>query len=105
MAHHIFQLESELQNIPEAAPEAWPSFIVSENSFAMCSSASGSPVVRAAGHSSGGRFSGCTATVIQRVFFRRESSLGLQFGYAKQKRGNVFEEMTRSLGNGIDNCS
>jgi hypothetical protein len=30
MAHHIFQLESELQNIPEAAPEASPSFSVSE---------------------------------------------------------------------------
>ena len=29
-AHHIFQLESELQNIPEAAPEASPSFSVSE---------------------------------------------------------------------------
>jgi hypothetical protein len=30
MAHHIFQLESELQNIPEAAPKASPSFSVSE---------------------------------------------------------------------------
>jgi hypothetical protein len=30
MAHHIFQLESELQNIPEAAPEASLSFRVSE---------------------------------------------------------------------------
>ena len=30
MAHHIFQLESELQNIPGAAPEASPSFSVSE---------------------------------------------------------------------------
>jgi hypothetical protein len=30
MAHHIFQLESELQNIPEAAPEASLSFCVSE---------------------------------------------------------------------------
>jgi hypothetical protein len=30
MAHHIFQLEGELQNIPEAAPEASPSFSVSE---------------------------------------------------------------------------
>jgi hypothetical protein len=30
MAHHIFQLESELQNIPEAAPGASPSFSVSE---------------------------------------------------------------------------
>ena len=30
MAHHIFQPESELQNIPEAAPEASPSFSVSE---------------------------------------------------------------------------
>jgi hypothetical protein len=30
MAHHIFQLESELQNIPEAAPEASRSFSVSE---------------------------------------------------------------------------
>jgi len=30
MAHHIFQLESELQNIPEAAPQASPSFSVSE---------------------------------------------------------------------------
>jgi len=29
MAHHIFQLESEVQNIPEAAPSA-PSFSVSE---------------------------------------------------------------------------
>jgi hypothetical protein len=29
MAHHIFQLESELQNIPEAAPSS-PSFSVSE---------------------------------------------------------------------------
>jgi hypothetical protein len=28
MAHHIFQLESELQNIPEAAPEASRSFSV-----------------------------------------------------------------------------
>jgi hypothetical protein len=26
MAHHISQLESELQNIPEAAPKASPSF-------------------------------------------------------------------------------
>ena len=30
MAHHIFQLESELQNIPEAAPETSRSFSVSE---------------------------------------------------------------------------
>src|SRR6202521_5871422 len=30
MAHHIFQLESELQNIPEAAPKPSPSFSVSE---------------------------------------------------------------------------
>jgi hypothetical protein len=30
MAHHIFQLEGELQNIPEAAHEASPSFSVSE---------------------------------------------------------------------------
>jgi DNA repair protein RadC len=30
MAHHIFRLKSELQNIPEAAPEAAPSFSVSE---------------------------------------------------------------------------
>jgi hypothetical protein len=30
MAHHIFQLESELQNIPEAAPQASPSFSVPE---------------------------------------------------------------------------
>jgi DNA repair protein RadC len=30
MAHHISQLESELQNIPEAAPKASPSFSVSE---------------------------------------------------------------------------
>jgi DNA repair protein RadC len=30
MAHHIFQSESELQNIPEAAPEASRSFSVSE---------------------------------------------------------------------------
>ena len=30
MAHHIFQPESELQNIPEAAPKASPSFSVSE---------------------------------------------------------------------------
>jgi hypothetical protein len=30
MAHHIFQLESELQNISEAAPKASPSFSVSE---------------------------------------------------------------------------
>jgi hypothetical protein len=30
MAQHIFQLESKLQNIPEAASEASPSFSVSE---------------------------------------------------------------------------
>src|SRR5271165_4106615 len=30
MAHHIFQLESDLQNIPEAAPKASRSFSVSE---------------------------------------------------------------------------
>jgi DNA repair protein RadC len=30
MLHHIFQLESEPQNIPEAAPKASPSFSVSE---------------------------------------------------------------------------
>ena len=30
MAHHIFQLESEFRNIPEAAPVASPSFSVSE---------------------------------------------------------------------------
>jgi len=30
MAHHISQLESELQNIPEAAHKASPSFSVSE---------------------------------------------------------------------------
>src|ERR1700693_754387 len=30
MAHHIFQLESELQNIPEAALKASPSFSVPE---------------------------------------------------------------------------
>jgi hypothetical protein len=33
MAHHIFQLESELQNIPEAAPEASRSFSVSGIAF------------------------------------------------------------------------
>ena len=30
MAHHIFRLENELQNISEAAPEPSPSFSVSE---------------------------------------------------------------------------
>ena len=30
MAHYIFQLETELQNIPEAAPKASRSFSVSE---------------------------------------------------------------------------
>src|ERR1700732_3633987 len=30
MAHHIFQSETKLQNIPEAAPKASPSFSVSE---------------------------------------------------------------------------
>jgi hypothetical protein len=35
MAHHIFQLESELQNIPEAASEASPSFSASKNSPGM----------------------------------------------------------------------
>jgi excinuclease UvrABC nuclease subunit len=30
MAHHIFQSETELQNIPEAAPKASRSFSVSE---------------------------------------------------------------------------
>ena len=30
MARHIFQSETELQNIPEAAPKASPSFSVSE---------------------------------------------------------------------------
>ena len=30
MAHHIFQLETDLQNIPEAAPKASPSFSLSE---------------------------------------------------------------------------
>src|SRR5258708_40054979 len=30
MAHHIFQLENDLQNIPEAAPKASRSFSVSE---------------------------------------------------------------------------
>jgi ferritin-like metal-binding protein YciE len=34
MSQHIFQLESELQNIPEAAPKASPSFSVSEK---LCS--------------------------------------------------------------------
>jgi hypothetical protein len=29
MAHHIFRLETELQNIPEAAPKASPNFSVS----------------------------------------------------------------------------
>jgi hypothetical protein len=32
VAHHIFQLENELQNIPEAAPKASPSFTVSKKS-------------------------------------------------------------------------
>jgi hypothetical protein len=30
MAHHIFQSETELQNVPEAAPKASRSFSVSE---------------------------------------------------------------------------
>jgi hypothetical protein len=30
MANHIFQIETELQNIPEAAPKASRSFSVSE---------------------------------------------------------------------------
>jgi hypothetical protein len=30
MAHHIFQSESELQNVPEAALKASPSFSISE---------------------------------------------------------------------------
>jgi len=37
MAHHIFQLESELLNIPEAAPKASPSFPISEK-LACCGS-------------------------------------------------------------------
>jgi DNA repair protein RadC len=39
MAHHISQLESELQNIPEAAPKASPSFSVSEKLVRYGSSA------------------------------------------------------------------
>ena len=39
MAHHIFQSESELQNIPEAAPEASRSFSVSEKLACYGSSA------------------------------------------------------------------
>jgi hypothetical protein len=39
MAHHIFQLESELQNIPEAASEASPRFSVSEKVACYGSSA------------------------------------------------------------------
>jgi hypothetical protein len=39
MAQHIFQLESELQNIPEAAPKASPSFSVSEKLARYASSA------------------------------------------------------------------
>jgi hypothetical protein len=35
MANHISQLESELQNIPEAAPKASPSFSVSEKPAGM----------------------------------------------------------------------
>jgi hypothetical protein len=35
MAHHIFRLQSELQNIPEAVPKASLSFSVSENLPAM----------------------------------------------------------------------
>jgi hypothetical protein len=37
MAHHIFQLETELQNIPEGAPKASRSFSVSEK-LARCGS-------------------------------------------------------------------
>jgi hypothetical protein len=37
MAHHIFQLETELQNIPEAAPKASPGFSLSEM-FSRCGS-------------------------------------------------------------------
>jgi hypothetical protein len=39
MAHHIFRLESELQNIPEAALKAPPSFSVSEKLARYSSSA------------------------------------------------------------------
>jgi hypothetical protein len=39
MAHHIFQLESKFQNIPEAAPQASPSFSVSEKLVRYVSSA------------------------------------------------------------------
>jgi hypothetical protein len=39
MAPHIFQLETELQNIPEAADQASPSFSVSENLARYLSSA------------------------------------------------------------------
>jgi hypothetical protein len=39
MAHRIFQFESELQNIPEAAPETSQSFSVSEKLARYCSSA------------------------------------------------------------------
>jgi hypothetical protein len=35
MALHIFQSESELQNIPEAAPKASPSFSVSEKTRSL----------------------------------------------------------------------
>jgi hypothetical protein len=45
MAHHIFQLESELQNIPEASPEASPSFSVSET-LARYGSSAGTPAAR-----------------------------------------------------------
>ena len=42
MSQHIFQSESELQNIPEAAPKASPSFSVSEKLARYgCSSLSG----------------------------------------------------------------
>jgi len=39
MEHHIFQLENELQNIPEAAPEPSRSFSVSEKLVRYGSSA------------------------------------------------------------------
>ena len=39
MSQHIFQLESELQNSPEAAPKASPSFSVSERNARYGSSA------------------------------------------------------------------
>jgi hypothetical protein len=82
MAHHIFQLETELQNIPEAAPKASRSFSVSEKLARYGSSA----------------LSGVELRRTQGPIYRREA---IEKHYADVFQASAFQQPTHHSRSGF----